>query len=79
MVLIKRAFILLIIAVIVTGVIYSLNYIEWYKPEVSINLDSEYVGTEPVNIKITDKGSGLKYVIVKIQFADKSVRDKRFK
>ena len=77
MVLIKRAFILLIIAVIVTGVIYSFNYIEWYKPEVSINLDSEYVGTEPVNIKITDRGSGLKYVIVKIQFADKSVRDKR--
>jgi len=77
MVLIKRAFILLIIAVIVTGVIYSLNYIEWYKPEVAINLDSEYIGTEPVNIKITDKGSGLNYTIVKIQFADKSVREKR--
>jgi murein DD-endopeptidase MepM/ murein hydrolase activator NlpD len=77
MALIKRIFILLIIAVIVTGVIYFLNYIEWYKPEVTINLDSEYIGTEPVNVKITDKGMGLKHSVIKIQYADKTVNVKR--
>lgn len=77
MVLIKRIFILLIIAAIVTGAIYSLNYIEWYEPQVAINLDSKYVGTAPVNIKITDRGSGLKYAVVKIQYSDGTVKDKR--
>ena len=77
MVYIKRVFILIVIAVIVTGAIYFLNYIEWYKPEVTINLDSEYIGTKPVNVKITDRGSGLKYSLIKIQYKDRDVTVKR--
>ena len=73
MVLIKRVFVFLIIAAVVTGVIYFLNYIEWYKPQVQVGLDSGFIGTKPIKVNITDKGRGLKSTVAKLQFETGSV------
>lgn len=64
---IKKILILLSIIVIITLIFFLMNYIEWYAPEVKIDLKSKYAGNKPIKIEITDKGRGLRYYDVKLQ------------
>lgn len=75
--LIKRIFIFLVIAVVVTGLVYLLNYIEWYKPQISVSLDSQYIGQQPIKVKITDKGRGLNYSVSKLKYEATEITLKR--
>jgi hypothetical protein len=60
----SKFFTLLILALIIGGLIYIYPNIEWHAPEVNLKLDSDYIGTKPLDIEITDKGKGLRSVKV---------------
>ena len=60
----KKIIYLILIAFIIAIVLYLYPQFEWYKPEIKIDLKSEYVGVNPFDIVITDSGKGLSSVIV---------------
>ena len=60
----KKIIYLILIAFIIAIVLYLYPQFEWYKPEIKIDLESEYVGVNPFDIVITDSGKGLSSVIV---------------
>ena len=61
-----KFFTLLILALIVGGFIYIYPNIEWHSPEVNLKLDTDYLGTKPFDIEMSDKGKGLKSITVKL-------------
>lgn len=64
---IRKILVLLSIIIIITLLFFVMNFLEWYSPQVSLNLESKYAGTNPINVEITDKGRGLKYYEIKLQ------------
>lgn len=60
----KKIISLILIAFIIAIVLYLYPQFEWYKPEIKIDLESEYIGVNPFDIVITDSGKGLSSVIV---------------
>ena len=63
---IRGFFRLIILALIIAGIIYIIPQVEWYKPSIRIKLDSDYVGTNPFDIEVKDRGKGLKRVRVSL-------------
>ena len=62
----SKIFTLLILALIVGGFVYIYPNIEWHSPEVNLKLDTDYLGTKPFDVEVSDKGKGLKSVTVKL-------------
>ena len=57
---VRKFFFFVIVILLVGAIIYVYPEIEWHPPKIDIKLDSDYVGLKPFDIKIKDKGKGLK-------------------
>jgi hypothetical protein len=60
----RKFFSLLVIALLVSTVLYGLAQFEWQPPTVEITLDSVYLGRRPFDIVLMDPGKGLERVAV---------------
>ena len=65
----KRYVYLFLLALICVGLIYILPEIEWHSPEIRIHLSSEYLGLNPFEVELRDRGKGIKKF--KITLTDK--------
>lgn len=64
---IKKFFYFVVIVLLVGAVIYIYPEIEWTPPKIDIKLASDYVGLKPFDVKIKDKGKGLKKVTISLK------------
>lgn len=64
---VRKFFFFVIVILLVGAIIYVYPEIEWHPPKIDIKLDSDYVGLKPFDIKIKDKGKGLKKVVISLK------------
>lgn len=65
----KKVLYLLLLGIVLAGGVYLAPRFEWSAPQIGITPDSEYVGLRPIDIEITDKGTGLKSISVTLSTA----------
>ena len=62
--------VLLVVAVLlVAGGFWMLPRFEWHKPQIKITPDTDTIGLAPVEIAISEKGTGLKSATVTLSVA----------
>jgi murein DD-endopeptidase MepM/ murein hydrolase activator NlpD len=64
---IKKFFYFVVIILFVGALIYVYPEIEWTSPKVDIKLASDYVGLKPFDVRVRDKGKGLKRVTISLK------------
>jgi murein DD-endopeptidase MepM/ murein hydrolase activator NlpD len=64
---IKKFFYFIVIVLFLGAIIYVYPEIEWHSPKIDIKLESDYVGLKPFDVRITDKGKGLKKVTIALK------------
>jgi murein DD-endopeptidase MepM/ murein hydrolase activator NlpD len=60
----RNIIIVILLAGLVAGGYFLVPKFEWYKPQVKITPDTDTIGLAPIEIEVTDKGTGLKSVAV---------------
>jgi murein DD-endopeptidase MepM/ murein hydrolase activator NlpD len=60
----RNIIIVFLLAGLVAGGYFLVPKFEWYKPQVKITPDTDTIGLAPIEIEVTDKGTGLKSVAV---------------
>jgi len=53
-------FYILLVVILVAGGFYLIPRFEWHKPEIKVTPDSETIGLAPIEIAVSERGSGLK-------------------
>jgi murein DD-endopeptidase MepM/ murein hydrolase activator NlpD len=54
----------ILLALLIVGVYFLIPKFEWHKPQIKITPDRDFIGLAPIEIEITEQGSGLKSVSV---------------
>jgi murein DD-endopeptidase MepM/ murein hydrolase activator NlpD len=66
---VRNTTIVALLAGIIAGAYFSIPKFEWHKPQVKITPDTDTIGLAPVEIEISERGSGLKSVAVTLSTA----------
>ena len=66
----RNLFVVLLLAGMIAGTYVLLPKFEWHKPEVKITPDTDSIGLAPIEIAISEKGTGLKSVAVTLAAGD---------
>jgi hypothetical protein len=65
----KNVLAVVCLAAIVTGGYFLVPKFEWHKPQIKITPDTDTIGLAPVEIAISEKGTGLKSATVTLSVA----------
>src|SRR5919106_6553634 len=66
---VRNTIMVALLAGIIAGAYFSIPKFEWHKPQVKITPDTDTIGLAPVEIEISERGSGLKSVAVTLSTA----------